>query len=88
MSATSVLKLGPVPVPDYYAVPVSFQQALRRQWKIVREQSFYEKTLKNGDVVKREGTLLLSHKKFPFRLRVKFTADCVGYAFEPPEAIE
>jgi hypothetical protein len=84
----SVLKLGPVLIPDASAVPVSFQQALKHGWKIAKEQSFYEETRKNGDVVKREGVLLLQNRKFPFNLRVPFTADCAGYAFAKPEPIE
>ena len=86
--STSVLKLGPVLIPDESAVPVSFKQALNRGWKIAREQSSYEETRKNGDVVKREGVLLLRHKKFPYDLRVTFTADCAGYAFDKPQPIE
>jgi hypothetical protein len=84
----SVLKLGPVLIPDGTAVPVSFQQAIKRGWKIAKEQSFTEETRTNGDVVKREGVLLLKNRKFPFDLRVAFTADCAGYAFEKPEPIE
>ena len=86
--ATSVLKLGPVLMPDLSAVPVSFQQAIRSGWRIAKEQSSYEETRKNGDVIKREGILLLRHKKFPYDLRVTFAADCAGYAFEKPEPIE
>ena len=86
--ATSVLKLGPVLIPDESVLPVSFQQALKRGWKIAREQSSYEETRKNGEVIKREGVLLLQHKNFPFNLRVSFTADCAGYAFDKPEPIE
>jgi hypothetical protein len=83
-----VLKLGPVLIPDETVLPVSLQQAIKRGWKIAKEQSFYEETRKNGDVVKREGILLLQNRKFPFNLRVTFTADCAGYAFEKPEPIE
>jgi len=84
----SVLKLGPVLISDESAVAVSFQQAIQRGWKIAKEQSFYEETRKNGDVVRRAGVLLLQNRNFPFNLRVTFTADCAGYAFDKPAPIE
>lgn len=74
---------APVLVPDVFAVPSSFQQALKLGWKIVKEESLID----DGER-ERRGVVLLRRKGFPFRLRVAYTATQSKWTFAEPEQID
>ncbi|HET6143866.1 MAG TPA: hypothetical protein VFE02_10175 [Candidatus Acidoferrales bacterium] len=74
---------APVLVPDLFAVPSSFQQALKLGWKIAKEESL----LDDGER-ERHGVVLLRRKGFPFRLRVEYTATRGNWTFAEPKQIE
>jgi len=74
---------APVLVPGVFAVPGSFQQALKLGWKIVKEES----SMDDGER-ERRGVILLRRKGFPFQLRVAYTATPRQWTFAEPEQID
>jgi hypothetical protein len=64
-------------------LPVSFRDALKTGWKVIKEES-----TSSADERQRSGVLLLGRKDFAVRLRVAYTATTKSWKFEAPQLIE
>jgi hypothetical protein len=69
--------------PSLQQIPGSFQQALKRGWTIVKEE-----TTTNTRGSKRKGVVLLQLKGASMRLRVPYTATTEEWKFGTPEEVE
>jgi hypothetical protein len=64
-------------------LPVSFRDALKTRWKVVKEES-----TTNTDKTERSGVVLLSRKDVATRLRIAYTATAKDWTFATPQPIE
>lgn len=64
-------------------LPVSFRDALKTGWKVVKEE-----TTTSTDERQRSGVVLVARKDVATRLRIPYTATAKDWKFEAPQPIE
>ena len=64
-------------------LPVSFRDALKSGWNVVKEES-----TASADERQRSGVVLLARKDVATRLRIPYTATAKDWTFETPQPVE